>query len=338
MLRCFFLMLFVNFSAVAGVTSCTWPSMTITMPTVNVVVQKNAVIGQKIGSIVTGSSSNVVCTYSGTQSFQRLLIRTSLIDSGVKDGEIKIWKTNVPGIGVAIGFKGVTNDSYAESWDDFIGQSGHSASGSYWVTSLGNSLTTFSWLNVTPEYQLYKIADSADSGVLSGTFASFSANTEDMPNDGSGIPSPNINFGNSTVTVLKCDINSPALFIDMGDVPVSDFKNGVGSVSRTSETKNIDMDCDKDANVKMLLEGTLDENANTPSVLKLNSVGEGNAEGIGVQIIYNGSPIDVGKVIQIVTSKGGGESITLSARYIQTTSAIKAGKGNAIATLNIIYQ
>ncbi|MBE4916785.1 fimbrial protein, partial [Enterobacter cloacae complex sp. P4RS] len=60
--------------------------------------------------------------------------------------------------------------------------------------------------------------------------------------------------------------------------------------------------------------------------------------GVGVQMLYGGTILNLNSPVQVTTSSSGSESIPLTARYYQTKTNVSAGTANAIATLNIIYQ
>ncbi|WP_273868651.1 fimbrial protein [Serratia odorifera] len=75
------------------------------------------------------------------------------------------------------------------------------------------------------------------------------------------------------------------------------------------------------------------------AILALTNAGTARvADGLGVQILYNGAPLKRNTNLLLKTSAGGVESLPFSARYYQTKSAVKLGKVNATATLNLTYQ
>lgn len=62
------------------------------------------------------------------------------------------------------------------------------------------------------------------------------------------------------------------------------------------------------------------------------------AKGVGVQLLYNGSPFILNNRIVLKRSSGGQETFPLTARYYQTKTAVTTGKANASATLDLTYQ
>ena len=150
--------------------------------------------------------------------------------------------------------------------------------------------------------------------------------------------SSSINLSSSvTITKLACDITSGInLSFFIGNVPADQFISP-GTVSQQISTQNLGLNCDAGANINVTLNGTQSAESSDPSVLGL-SPGTGVASGVGVQLLYNGHPLQLNKVLNLKTSSGGQESFPITARYIQTKETVTAGAANATATLNVIYQ
>lgn len=64
----------------------------------------------------------------------------------------------------------------------------------------------------------------------------------------------------------------------------------------------------------------------------------GTAKGVGVQLLYNGSPLVMNGRLLLKQSAGGQETLPLTARYYQTLTTVESGSANASATLTITYQ
>jgi type 1 fimbria pilin len=80
------------------------------------------------------------------------------------------------------------------------------------------------------------------------------------------------------------------------------------------------------------------DSANT-SVMALTGQGNaGTAKGVGVQLLYNGSPLVMNGRLLLKQSAGGQETLPLTARYYQTLTTVESGSANASATLTITYQ
>lgn len=141
------------------------------------------------------------------------------------------------------------------------------------------------------------------------------------------------------VTALGCTLaSSDNLTLDLGSVPSRNF-SGIGSTAGAKDF-NVNLECDTGTNVNVTMSGTQNANSTDASVLALTSAGSaGAASGVGVQVLYNNTPLALNSNIVLGTSvAGGATTYTFSARYIQTLANITAGSANTIATLNISYE
>ncbi|MDU7775121.1 MAG: fimbrial protein, partial [Citrobacter sp.] len=94
-----------------------------------------------------------------------------------------------------------------------------------------------------------------------------------------------------------------------------------------------------DANINVTLTGTQNPDTTDDSVLELSNQGDDKvAAGIGVQLLYNDTPLELNKMLNLKRSAGGQEPFPITARYIQTKDKVRAGQANATATLNLTYQ
>nr|WP_276613208.1 fimbrial protein [Serratia proteamaculans] len=139
------------------------------------------------------------------------------------------------------------------------------------------------------------------------------------------------------VTSIACSLNSTSINVPLGDISATKFT----AIGTTAGDKGFDvgLSCDKDAKINVALAGT--QNTDTPdtSVLALTSAGQsGTASGVGVQLLYGGTPLKINNNILLKTSAGGKETLPFTARYYQTKTAVGAGLANSSATLNITYQ
>lgn len=64
----------------------------------------------------------------------------------------------------------------------------------------------------------------------------------------------------------------------------------------------------------------------------------GTAKGVGVQLLYNGTPLVLNSRLLLKQSSGGLETLPFTARYYQTLTSVESGAANASATLNLTYQ
>lgn len=143
--------------------------------------------------------------------------------------------------------------------------------------------------------------------------------------------------GTNNITVLACSLSSTSINVPLGDVSSTKFT----AIASTTGDKgfNVGLSCDKDAKINVSLAGTQNADTSDTSVLALTNAGQtGTATGVGVQLLYGGTPLKINNNIPLKTSAGGQETLPFTARYYQTQTAVSAGLANSSATLNITYQ
>lgn len=146
-----------------------------------------------------------------------------------------------------------------------------------------------------------------------------------------------LNLNSFTVNVLGCQVTTPNVSVPMGTVHRSQFR-GVGStVGNTSF--NIGMSCDSAISPTVTFSGTPDSNI-PDTVLALNNPGSGtSASGVGVQMLYQGSPVMLNSAVSLgKTTEAGTLTMALNARYYQTASTIIGGEANATAYFTVKYE
>ncbi|WP_409976929.1 fimbrial protein [Serratia quinivorans] len=134
-----------------------------------------------------------------------------------------------------------------------------------------------------------------------------------------------------------CSLTSTSINVPLGDVAATKFTG----IATTAGDKSFDLGltCDKDAKINVSLAGTQNTDTTETSVLALTSAGQsGTASGVGVQLLYGGTPLKINNNILLKSSAGGQETLPFTARYYQTLADISAGLANSSATLNITYQ
>lgn len=141
-----------------------------------------------------------------------------------------------------------------------------------------------------------------------------------------------VNGGN---IVSACAVKGNNIAVDMGTVNDSEF-TGPGSNSAEVIFK-LKVNCPADSNVFATIEGTTDPDMTDGSVLALTP-GEGNATGIGAQILYSSTPLKLNEKLYLKKGIGSEETMKFSARYIQTKPSITPGHANATGTLTITYE
>ncbi|WP_260864541.1 fimbrial protein [Citrobacter sp. Marseille-Q6884] len=146
--------------------------------------------------------------------------------------------------------------------------------------------------------------------------------------------------GVNSVAVTSCTVNNMSLSFPIGNILISQFSSSAGFLPAGAQnTQTLGLTCSSGANINVTLSGTQNPDVSNTTVLALT--GQGNpevAKGVGVQIIYNNSPLVLNNRIVLKKSNGGQESFPITARYYQTKSSVATGTANATATLNITYQ
>lgn len=271
-----------------------------------VTVQRDAPVGTVISSFITNGSGDIdLCVGSGTITYEMSMFSTP---SSIAN----YYNTNVPGVGIALRFS-------SASW--------------YFSNVRQYTNPTPTKTVVFPlEVTLIKTGDITSGVIGSGLLATAHGNDN--------VQSLTVNYIGNKVTQLACSITTPGLSFPIGDISASAFGNAVGTIpSGAQNTQNLGLDCDADANINVMLQGMQNPDVSTTSVLALT--GQGNADvakGVGVQLLYNGVPLELNNRIVLKQSAGGQETFPITARYYQTQASVSTGKANASATLDITYQ
>ncbi|MCR6710378.1 spore coat protein U domain-containing protein [Enterobacter bugandensis] len=143
-----------------------------------------------------------------------------------------------------------------------------------------------------------------------------------------------------SITTTACSLNTGSLSFPMGNIPTTSFGSTVGTTSSSAQvTQNLGLTCNPGANINVSLSGQQNPDVSNTSVLALSNQGlPGVAQGIGVQVLYGGVPLNLNGNVLLKQSTGGAESLPIVVRYYQTKPNIAPGSANATATLNITYQ
>ena len=143
-----------------------------------------------------------------------------------------------------------------------------------------------------------------------------------------------------TINALACSVQSSQLTFPIGDIPASVFGTVIGTTpSGAQNTQNLGLSCSAGTNINISLSGIQNPDSANTSVMALTGQGStGTAKGVGVQLLYNGSPLVMNSRLLLKQSSGGQETLPLTARYYQTLTTVEPGSANASATLNLTYQ
>ncbi|WP_320733156.1 fimbrial protein [Enterobacter roggenkampii] len=273
-----------------------------------VVVQRDTPVGTvlKSATLNYASSGTILgCTTAWTEVGQMTLFTTN---AGINN----VFNTNLSGIGIKI------DRTYA--------------SFNYTYNAPGNNFLS-AWGMITASLIKTTAGGVTGGGLTTGILAKqYIAEAPNYHVD--------LGMGSSNIVPVACSITTPALTFPIGDVLASSFGTAVGTIPAGAQnTQNLGLNCDAGANINVALTGTQNPDINTTSVLALSNQGNVDvAKGVGVQLLYNGTPMILNNQIVLKKSSGGLETFPLTARYYQTKSTVTTGKANATATLNITYQ
>ena len=143
-----------------------------------------------------------------------------------------------------------------------------------------------------------------------------------------------------TINALACSITTPQLTFPIGDISASAFGTAIGTTPTGAQnTQNLGLTCTPGTNISVSLGGIQNPDSSNTSVMALTGQGmTGTAKGVGVQLLYNGTPLVLNSRLLLKQSSGGQETLPLTARYYQTLTSVESGAANASATLNLTYQ
>lgn len=144
--------------------------------------------------------------------------------------------------------------------------------------------------------------------------------------------------GNNTVQQVACSVTNTVINVPMGEVNNIDFRGSGSSAGEKAFT--IPLNCDAGTKVNVTLEagssGSFDA---SQGIVNLDSSASVAATGIGLQMLFNSTPVVLGEMLSIGTATSQGNfSIPLTARYIQIGSEITPGTANATATFTMTYK
>jgi type 1 fimbria pilin len=308
----------------------------------NITVQRDAPIGSAISVEITGNMQPAyTCVTTGGEGSSAGIYSNILTFAFVGSDGSRVYNTNVPGVGISFAYNGNerAGASTFNGREGTIGIGGTTGTGAdyytdYWTSNPGETDS----YSLQPVIKLWKTANIV-SGSLSGQLASFVFNSNQY-RTGSWGPNIAIVAGSGSITQVACSITTPSLTFPIGNILATTFGTTVGTTpSGAQNTQNLGLNCDAKANINVSLSGTQNPDVGTTSILALTGQSTaGVAKGVGVQILYNGTPLILNNRIVLKQSSGGQETFPLIARYYQTKTSVSTGSANASATLNLTYQ
>lgn len=276
----------------------------------NVIVQRDSSIGTVVASNNTGAwlggNSLFGCTTPWTVRWELSRFTTLSSINGV-------YNTNIPGIGLRLS---------------------SSANGTVFPYDLAAGANIYASISGGILAELVKTSPgSVGGGSITGGVVAKTSIVGVMYGG-------EVDMGTNTIIPVACSIMTPNLTFPIGNILASTFGSSIGTTpSGAQNTQSLGLNCDAQANINVSLSGTQNPDVGTTSVLAL--IGQGNpgvAKGVGVQIVYNGTPLSLNSRVVLKRSAGGQETLPLVARYYQTKTAVATGTANASATLNLTYQ
>lgn len=302
----YFLLLLLTLISVESIAGCT-----NNIATQNFNLNFSTITAQRDvapGTVVAAQSGiynvNFSCTDS-SNTYQKAMNGTSLGNS--------LYDIGVSGYGVRVS----ENDS---------------GGGFHHYFPMAFALGTYS-ASYMYKVELVRTSDPAASGSLrSGQIANVSISNQFF------IATWNITGG--SITTLACSLSSGSLSFPIGNIPATSFGSTVGTTPvNTQVSQTLGLTCNPGANINISLSGQQNPDVANTSVLALSGQGgPGVAQGVGVQILYGGTPLNLNNTVFLQQSGGGLASFPIVARYYQTKSVVLPGTANTTATLNITYQ
>lgn len=338
----FIIVLFVCQNCFCQVTVlCNYTNTPLQVNASQITVQRDQLMDTPIGEEMTVNETNSDCSLNSTENMYlsgSIAVSANQVDSGKKIDGRTIFLTNVAGVGYAIGINN-------QSWNNklhWVGDGYDSSPISTHSSGTGSAdPVTFQPITSpsTVHIQLYKIGNMTSGTVTGNVGALAGVLVNNNQNSIFATTSVPVIIGTVPINVVKCLMKSASMAFPIGEVMANQF-TAIGSSPQKTTSVNLELDCDVDANINITLTGT--QNPDTPgdkSVLGLVNQGEqGVAGGVGVQLLYNNTPLQLDNMLNLKRSSGGQESFPVTARYIQTKDIVKPGAANATAVLNLIYQ
>ena len=328
----FMILIFFSRTVMAWECSTVTPSTMLSLQ--NITVSKDLPVGAVIGTqIITPTVKAFSCSDSqaGAITNQSFGVKAIGTFDSIING-VRVYKTNVTGIGYAI--SGATT-ACARGNTFVTGSNTIRGDVNTVLLCQNNSGMINSTLNGTIMVTFYKTAMETGSGTISAnTLGSFI-----LLNNTLLLHSPEaaVNINAFTVITPACKLSTVSVPVNMKEVDKTSFK-GKGTTPSPENTQsfNIPMICNSGTAVSVRMEGNIYDAAN--GVINTTS-GSNAASGVGIQLLYNNQPLQLGSDIAVGSSVTGGELlIPLKARYFQTGERITPGIANGVVSFTMTYR
>lgn len=323
------LLLLLSFSKMAAAYSCTTsvPTSIRSIPDMN--IPRDAPVGSILGAgfqeitpfNCVNDSPGLTYQEFGVKAYGTYVMMIS---------NRRVYSTNLPGIGYSVySLTPACTGTVAGSVDGTNTLAGNQDTR---LLCKANGPVSSTDMSSTPGVVFYKtgpITPGVVTGKIVGSFI--------MRNNQSTwqVPESTFQFINFSVRSTGCSVNNSAISVNMGSIKKSAF-SGIDSWPASTNTKDIDiaLSCTAGTKVSLRVDGTAENSAK--GILKLSAV-PGAASGVGIQLLYNNSPLALASLLPIGTA-GTTMTIPLQARYYQTQSTVTPGAANSYATFTMTYQ
>ncbi|CAI8695790.1 type 1 fimbrial protein [Burkholderia pyrrocinia] len=136
-----------------------------------------------------------------------------------------------------------------------------------------------------------------------------------------------------------CNISNSNISVPMTTTDVSEFSGIGSSPSGKRKQFNIRMTCNSSVSQLSINFTSPYLHSGMPGTIDIQDEGANTAAGVGIRIRYgsNDQPVAFGEYLDITSNLASG-SLPMSAEYVQTSDAVKAGIANSVATFDIEYR
>lgn len=311
-------------SAWASCTRLAQPTVQLDMVVGRIVVRPDLPVGAVITSQTWTMRAAQGASYNCTPGVNRFV--ASVVASGAVDLGNKVYSTNVPGIGLRFRRSGATvNLTYPDVY-----------------APVSNVRTSYSLEGSTFTLEVIKTAAITGSGTLAaGKYTSYDW-------DGGNNPFLETYLSASAITVVSpsCTVvGGNNMNVDIGTIKRTDL-NGVGS-SAGGKAFNIQLQCSGGvsavgfANINTTFSGTLATGtAANQGVLLNEKSGSIAAQGVGVQVLKDGVPLEFNKRYTVGTLRSDETrylTLPYNARFYQYLPATTSGEVESHMIFNLTY-
>ena len=312
--------------------ACTAINSTFAMPG-KLIIPQDLPVGSQIGTDIVTSAyqtySNCTKTTTGNMNVG---IGTNATYVEAIPGA-RLYATGIPGVSFSLAAVQVAGCTSLSRIGDNSGYQGN-------LNMHNVCANSGVWSTVSFQYTLrfYKTATTTGSGNVSSLAVGYSF----VRFDGSGFitPDANLTVTGLTTQTTACSVTGSNISVNLDHADLKDVSR-VGSTAG-SKAFNIGLNnCDAGLNVSMYLSAGGAGSSNT-SLGLLNADSNSTASGFGLQLLYNGTPVQLGptgafRVITSPTTSGASYTIPMTVRYYQTDTQVTPGKVNSSATFTMIY-